>query len=283
MNTTDLECVGTLEELFEPLGLIAETSSGFVSYAKMKPVEGQTRVPLVGIKTFRSSCALELDIELEFLEMLLREPKDHLVRILGLYRDEKLNLHCVMEYADCDLWAFLNQNGAMDEGRAKRMLFQVATGLKQLYDMGFWHLDVSLENILVFQNGDHLKLSDFGSVWPITTEVDAIDACHGKTLYYPPELAYSDSVLVSKVGSFSFGVIMFALLFGKLPFDQASSENEYFLALSYGDVEDVLEMIKEETQVSVSNDACNLLRKLFCLERERCEVSDIFKDVWFNS
>ena len=187
-----------------------------------------------------------------------------------------------MEQADCDLWEYVNRFGSLSEEHTRRIMQEIAKAIALVFDLGYWYLDLSLENVLVFEENDVIKLTDFGSLIPVGEALDVLtDFCHGKALYYPTEIFQNHSSRMSKITSFSFGVVMFALLFGRLPFDQASVDNEDFLALSYGDVEDVIEAASLETSISVSSKASKLLCKLLCLEFERYDIKEILTDEWF--
>jgi len=78
---------------------------------------------------------------------------------------KKLNLYFpfyIMDYADCDLKRFFEENIDVSDEERLNLCLQLAYGLKELYDLGYYHRDLKPDNILMFDN--QWKIGDLGLV-----------------------------------------------------------------------------------------------------------------------
>lgn len=105
------------------------------------------------------------------------------------------------------------QGGKLSEERARFYAVDIGLGLKYLNSKKVIHRDLKPENILVTSNG-HLKLSDFGLSEFV---VFAVTGVCGTYPYMAPEMIMGESYTYS-VDWWSFGVTLFLMLTGKLPF-----------------------------------------------------------------
>ena len=107
------------------------------------------------------------------------------------------------------------------------MLSQAAAGLDYAHATGIVHLDIKPENILLGREGD-VKLADFGVARNFDTEdrviITAVQETsdrmspRGSSAYLSPEqLNYNDTSPTSDL--YSFALVAYELLTGKLPFD----------------------------------------------------------------
>ena len=96
--------------------------------------------------------------------------------------------------------------------------FQVAVGLAYAHEHGIVHRDIKPSNIMVLR-GKHVKIADFGiarmgtSLWRTQT-----GKIVGSPLYMSPEQIQSHSI-DARSDIFSFGVVLYQMLTGKLPFN----------------------------------------------------------------
>lgn len=68
----------------------------------------------------------------------------------------------VMEYAECDLKSYLEENTDIDESSRVEFCLQIAQGLKELNDLEYYHRDIKPDNIFIV-NGIW-KIGDLGLI-----------------------------------------------------------------------------------------------------------------------
>ena len=118
---------------------------------------------------------------------------------------------------------------------------QVLLGLKALHQCGKVHRDLKPENVLIKQDGT-AALTDFGISGDRNkrmTERNLLgkpQQIFGTYAYMPPEQVnpHRDATVLPTTDIFSFGVMMYQLLTGSLPFGSLNDENELVLYLKAG-------------------------------------------------
>lgn len=119
---------------------------------------------------------------------------------------------------------------------------QILLGLKALHSCGKVHRDLKPENVLIKQNGG-AALTDFGISGDRTkrmTERNILGKplqIFGTYAYMPPEQVNpqrGDATVLPTTDIFSFGVMMYQLLTGNLPFGPLNDENDLVLYLRNG-------------------------------------------------
>jgi serine/threonine protein kinase len=98
---------------------------------------------------------------------------------------------------------------------------QVCPALKHVHDHGIVHRDLKLSNILIRDDGI-VKLTDFGIAKVFaTTDLTQTGGVVGTAEYLSPEQAMGKPV-TKKSDIYSLGVVFYAMLTGRLPFDGKS-------------------------------------------------------------
>ena len=122
---------------------------------------------------------------------------------------------------DCSLHDFLKQNGPFSETQAAKILKDIVKGLQYSHSRGIIHRDLKLENILVKTNSDNdildLKIADFGLSELISDKLTTGQGLKGSFEYSAPELFKKNQKFDAKVDSWSLGIMLHYLLFGKHP------------------------------------------------------------------
>eukprot|EP01064_Diplonema_japonicum_P013932 TRINITY_DN21468_c0_g1_i1.p1 TRINITY_DN21468_c0_g1~~TRINITY_DN21468_c0_g1_i1.p1 ORF type:complete len:531 (+),score=95.07 TRINITY_DN21468_c0_g1_i1:70-1593(+) len=105
----------------------------------------------------------------------------------------------------------------------KRYVVAVASGLDYLHDQGIIHRDIKPQNILLDKNGN-VKLADFGVSAKIPEESESMRVwgCIGTPPYIPPEAFKSACMDGEPADIWAFGVTMYQMGFGVLPWDSSS-------------------------------------------------------------
>ncbi len=140
------------------------------------------------------------------------------------------NPYIVMEYCPNGDLLSLSNNTNVDLPKAAT---HILYGLKALHGRGKVHRDLKPENVLVKRNGD-FALTDFGISGDRNkrmTERNILGKpkqIFGTYAYMPPEQLKpnKDATVLPTTDIFSFGVMIFQLITGELPFGPLESEHD---------------------------------------------------------
>ena len=125
--------------------------------------------------------------------------------------------YLAMEHVDGrSLNDVLRDAGHMETQRALDLARQIAAGLDYAHDHGIVHRDVKPANILLTADG-RPKITDFGLVKVMTSELTTTGTVLGTPAYMSPEQVVGQSV-DGKSDQFSFAVMLYAMLTGAQPF-----------------------------------------------------------------
>lgn len=173
-----------------------------------------------------------------------------------------------------------NYNNYFDkENICKRYMTQLKNALKYLHKNDIIHRDLKPNNILIHNNypDDILKLADFGFARYFNTENEMeeniMTSFCGTPLYMAPELLI-DKQYTSKSDLWSFGIIMYEMLYGYNPYNYP--KNMYNL----------IELMKSQ-KISFCNnysETCiSLLKSLLQINPDdRISWEKFFKHEWFD-
>ncbi|MBO4954828.1 MAG: SUMF1/EgtB/PvdO family nonheme iron enzyme [Muribaculaceae bacterium] len=157
--------------------------------------------------------------------------------------------YLVMKY--CGGGSLDKKIGKLSDDEIKEAMKQVATGLQYLHENGIVHQDIKPANILIDNSHSRITyvLSDFGisskTKTRLSHSVNIKQQGFSMTeAYAPPEKFSSkkeDRRADRKGDIFSFGISVYELVVGNLPFDDLSTGRQ----LQYGDAEIDFDDIKE--------------------------------------
>lgn len=212
---------------------------------------------------------LPYGIEREIIIMkLLNHPN-----VLRLYDVWETNpsLYMVLEYAEKgELFNLLVENGPLPENEAVCFFRQIIIGVSYCHALGIVHRDLKPENLLL----DHdlnIKIADFGMA-ALETEDKMLETSCGSPHYAAPEIVSGIPYHGFASDIWSCGVIFFALLTGRLPFDEEDGNiRNLLLKVQSG----IFEMPDDD---EVSPEAQDLLAKILTVDPERrIKPRDILK------
>jgi len=143
--------------------------------------------------------------------------------------------YVVLEYCpEGDLFSNITERGQYvgDDARAKDAFLQILDAVEFCHSVGIYHRDLKPENILVTEDGNTVKLADFGLATP---EHFTSDFGCGSTFYMSPECQQTSPKAFTGYYSapndiWSVGVILVNLTCGRNPWKRASFEDSTFRA-----------------------------------------------------
>lgn len=167
----------------------------------------------------------------EYRERFLREAraiaKLHHPNIVSVYQfDELDNLYymAMMFVEGRDLRHILKETHrrgqTLPHDQILRIISDIADALDYSHQQGVIHRDIKPSNIMVTSEGRSV-LTDFGLA--LSTQEGTIGNTFGSVHYIAPEQAISSADSVPQSDLYSLGVVLYEMLTGKVPFDDASA------------------------------------------------------------
>lgn len=142
----------------------------------------------------------------------------HVVKLYE-YLDSKDDIYVILEYVpNGELFEMISDKGMLPEAEARKYFHQIIYALDYIHSFGVAHRDLKPENILLDAD-NNIKLVDFG-LSNIMKEGRALKTSCGSPNYAAPEVINGKSYDGSQIDVWSCGVILYAMLFGELPFDE---------------------------------------------------------------
>ncbi|TDZ22094.1 Negative regulator of sexual conjugation and meiosis [Colletotrichum orbiculare MAFF 240422] len=145
-------------------------------------------------------------------------------------------IYVILEYCpEGDLFYNITECGQYvgNDDLAKRVFLQVLDAVEHCHSLGIYHRDLKPENILVSNQGETVKLADFGLA---TSSDRSEDYGCGSTFYMSPECLDHSSrrpfYFCAPNDVWSLGVILVNLTCGRNPWKQASFEDSTYRAYS---------------------------------------------------
>ena len=119
--------------------------------------------------------------------------------------------------------------GGMGEDYGRFFMAQMLDVLEFMQAKGVSHRDLKLENILVDEDMN-LKVADFG--FSTFTDVTNLKSYRGTKTYMAPEIKVGKKYDGFEIDMFSTGVILFIIVQGTFPFQEAKKD-EYYYSMLY--------------------------------------------------
>ena len=139
--------------------------------------------------------------------------------VVKLYETFETRRHIMLVMELCaggDLLNFVRKRKKLDEPLAKVLFKQIIEGIGYIHSKKVLHRDIKLDNILLDGKG-HVKIADFG-VSKSVKKGELMFEQSGTPAYIAPEIIRDKGYKGFKADLWSAGVVLFALLFGTVPF-----------------------------------------------------------------
>ncbi|KAJ2901563.1 hypothetical protein MKZ38_001696 [Zalerion maritima] len=182
-------------------------------------------------------------------------------------------IYVVLEYCpEGDLFLNITERGHYvgKDALAKKIFLQILDAVDHCHSRGIFHRDLKPENILVTDNGETVKLADFGLA---TSSDKSEDYGCGSTFYMSPECldpsARRPFYLCAPNDVWSLGVILLNLTCGRNPWKSASFEDSTYRAFTRNP-----EFLK--TILPLSDELNDILGMIFARDpNERITVAEL--------
>jgi serine/threonine-protein kinase HSL1, negative regulator of Swe1 kinase len=127
--------------------------------------------------------------------------------------------YLVLEYVENgELFEHIAARGRLGEQEAIKYFRQILSAVGYCHSFNICHRDLKPENILLTKDGD-IKIADFGMAALHQSPDHKLKTSCGSPHYAAPELIKGANYRGDKVDIWSMGVILYATLAGRLPFD----------------------------------------------------------------
>ena len=132
--------------------------------------------------------------------------------------DSPTDIFMIMEYVDGgELFDYLVANGRLAEREARAFFQQIISAISYCHQHQVVHRDLKPENLLL-DSKYNVKVADFG-LSNMITDGDFLKTSCGSPNYAAPEVISGRLYAGPEIDIWSCGVILYALLTGRLPFD----------------------------------------------------------------
>lgn len=133
-------------------------------------------------------------------------------------------VYYVMGYVNGESLEQRLRRGPLDSETAKNLLVQLANALDYAHQQGIVHRDVKPDNVLIERGTGVAKLTDFGIAKRSTggETLTGTGLLMGTPKYMSPEQASGDRDLDARSDIYALGLVGYAMLTGRPPFDGGS-------------------------------------------------------------
>ncbi|CAN8000431.1 unnamed protein product [Ixodes pacificus] len=145
--------------------------------------------------------------------------------VVRLYEviDTQTKLYLILEYGDGgDMYDYIMKHDhGVDEQAARKYFRQIVHAIWYCHKLHVVHRDLKPENVVFFEKLEMVKLTDFGFSNKFCPGQKLETSC-GSLAYSAPEILLGDSYDAPKVDVWSLGVILYMLVCGHAPFQEAN-------------------------------------------------------------
>ena len=203
--------------------------------------------------------------EIKFLK-LFNHP--NIIKIYEVIENESA-FYIVLEYATGgELFNYIVLKEKLSEKETSLYFYQIIQGIKTIHEKKICHRDMKPENILI-ANNNVIKIIDFG----LSSEYnDYLSTPCGSPCYASPEMIKGKNYNGLLIDLWACGIILFAMLFGYLPFDDKNN-NILFQKILDGKID-----YPEKEDIKVNESGIDLINKILDVDPEkRIGIDEVIK------
>lgn len=164
---------------------------------------------------------------------------------------------------------YIVAHGSLKESQARKFCRGIGSALEYCHYNNIVHRDLKIENIMINNQGE-IKIIDFG-LSNLFTNDHLLKTYCGSLYFAAPELLSAKPYKGPEVDIWSFGVVLFVLVCGRVPFDDKSVSNLH-------------EKIKKgyiEYPDHLSPECIDLLKKMLVVDvNKRATISQVISHKW---
>jgi len=197
----------------------------------------------------------------------------HVVRLYEVI-DTPNKLYLILEFGDGgDMYDYIMKHAnGLPESVARKYFRQICRALKYCHEMHVCHRDLKPENLVFFEKQGVVKLTDFGFSNQFSPGKKLLTSC-GSLAYSAPEILLGDPYDAPAIDIWSLGVILFMLVTGRAPFQEANDSETVMMILDCS--------FKLPTQISP--ECQNLIHRMIVREPEkRATLDEVMSDIWYR-
>ncbi|KAI9255582.1 kinase-like domain-containing protein [Phascolomyces articulosus] len=178
-----------------------------------------------------------------------------------------------LEYVDGgQLLDYIISHGKLREKQARKFARQIVSALDYCHRNSIVHRDLKIENILITRDED-IKIIDFG-LSNIYSPSRLLSTFCGSLYFAAPELLQARHYTGPEVDVWSFGVVLYVLVCGRVPFDDTSLPALH-AKIKAGQVDGYPDHL--------SKDCVDLLTKILVVDpKRRATLSQVRSHPWMN-
>ncbi|CAF0842429.1 unnamed protein product [Adineta ricciae] len=196
--------------------------------------------------------------------------------VVRLYEviDTPSKLYLILELGDGgDMYDYITKHvNGLNESLARRYFWQICRALKYCHEMQVCHRDLKPENLVFFEKQGVVKLTDFGFSNQFTPGKKLLTSC-GSLAYSAPEILLGDPYDAAAVDIWSLGVILFMLVTGRAPFQEANDSETVMMILD----------CSYKLPSTVSTECQHLIHRMIVRESEkRATLDEVMSDLWLH-
>ena len=255
---------------YELLDILGYGSFSVVRVARDSQTKDHYACKIVPRETLTSQ-ELEERFETE-IRVLQQMRHKSIVQLIDLKKDD-LNYYIFTELCqNGELLEYIIEKGKLSEDEAKIFLNDIVDAVCYCHKHGVVHRDMKPENILFDAEG-HVKISDFGFSRFVDKKGLVNTSC-GSPCYASPEVLTGSPYDGAKSDIWSIGVILFAMVSGKLPWTK-QNQIQLFEQIKNGEY---------TVPKNLSPECQDLIKHMLCVDPQiRYSGEEVLSHIWFKN
>ncbi|XP_043920986.1 SNF-related serine/threonine-protein kinase isoform X2 [Protopterus annectens] len=196
--------------------------------------------------------------------------------IVRLYEviDTQTKLYLILELGDGgDMFDYIMKHEeGLSEELAKKYFAQIVHAISYCHKLHVVHRDLKPENVVFFEKQGLVKLTDFGFSNKFQPGKKLTTSC-GSLAYSAPEILLGDEYDAPAVDIWSLGVILFMLVCGQPPFQEANDSETLTMIMD----------CKYTVPTHVSKDCRDLITRMLQRDpKRRASLEEIENHAWLQ-